>query len=89
MFAYALPSLVCGSCGYPLLCVNPQGWKAPKANGVVQMICAHRECADYDKPMEFDLPKIELRPTTSPEILAEVNKKAPLLVLSHPERHDH
>lgn len=79
MYMFALPGLVCGSCGCMLMHCDKEPYNAARKNGVVQVICAHRECLDYDKPMEFDLPRIELRPTTAPEILSEL--PAPKLVV--------
>ena len=72
MFAYILPTLVCGSCGYPLLNVDKQPYNVAKKKGVAQLICRHRECAEYDKPMECDLPQVELRATQDREILAQL-----------------
>jgi len=69
MIAYYLVPAICGSCGSPMLCVDKLPYNAHKKRGVVQVICAHRECPDYDKPMEFDLPQVELRPTTDKRIL--------------------
>lgn len=79
MIAYSIPMAVCGGCGYPLMHVDPhRAFNAATKKGVMQVICAHRECPNYDKPMEFDMPQIELRPTTDPKILAEVD--APRLI---------
>lgn len=79
MFAYALVTPVCGSCGMLLLNVT-QKKTIVASQGVVQVICRHRECPDYDKPMEFDIPVIELRPTRDKDILKEIG---PTLVVSN------
>lgn len=81
MFTYVAPVMICGSCGHSLICVDKQPYNAAKQKGIVQVICPHRECSDYDKPMEFDLPKIELRPTADKRILDVVEK--PRLIVSH------
>lgn len=73
MYMFALPGLICGSCGFSLMHCDKEPYNAARKNGVVQVICPHRECPDYDKPMEFDLPRIELRPTTDKRILGEVD----------------
>lgn len=62
-----------------MLPIGAKPFNCAKAKGVVQLICTHRECSDYDKPMEMDLPTVELRSTTDAKILAEVPK--PKLVL--------
>lgn len=82
MFAYTVYMPMCGSCGVPLLQVDKQPYNPVKKKGIVQVICAHRECSDYDKPMEFDLPKVELRPTNDAHILEQVEKPR-LLVTTH------
>lgn len=71
MNAYLLPAIVlCGSCGNRLLPVDKTA-NPVRNNGVIQVICPHAECADYDRPMEFDLPCVELRPTSDAAILSE------------------
>lgn len=68
VIALLLPAtILCGSCGNRLLV-----HKIAKTTGVAQVICVHRECAEYDLPMEFELPVAHLRPTTDPATLAEV-----------------
>ena len=80
MFCYVAPVMICGSCGYSLVCVDEQPYNAAKKKGRVQVICRHRECGDYDKPMEFDLPTIELSPTTDERVLAAMMDRGPNLV---------
>lgn len=62
--------MLCGSCGNRLLPVDKTA-NPVRSKGIIQVICPHAECADYDKPVEFDLPSVELRPTSDPQIQAE------------------
>ena len=79
MFAYLVPIPICGACGHELLHIDDAGYNAARKKGIVQVICRHQECANYDKPLEFNLPTEELRPTTDPKIIAQI--PAPKLVI--------